>query len=131
PVNSDDYGMLEEANRTVERIMRIARDLDCVISGEHGIGLTKYEFLTEAELAPFQQYKREVDPRGHFNAGKLMPGADLLHAWTPSFNLLGLESLIMQQSEIGSISHSINDFLRCGKCKPVCAIHVPRANLLY
>ncbi|VFR44628.1 FAD/FMN-containing dehydrogenases [plant metagenome] len=131
PVNSDDYGMLQEANQTVVRIMQIARDLDGVISGEHGIGLTKYEFLTEAELAPFQQYKREVDPQGRFNAGKLLPGADLRHAWTPSFNLLGHESLIMQQSDIGSISHAIKDCLRCGKCKPVCATHVPRANLLY
>src|SRR3546814_4742400 len=66
-----------------------------------------------------------------FNAGKLLPGADLRHAWTPSFNLLGHESLIMQRSEIGSISNAIKDCLRCGKCKPVCATHVPRANLLY
>jgi FAD/FMN-containing dehydrogenase/Fe-S oxidoreductase len=131
PVNSDDYGMLQEAHQAVERIMQIARDLDGVISGEHGIGLTKYEFLTEAELAPFQDYKRRVDPNGHFNAGKLMPGADLRHAWTPSFNLMGHESLIMQQSDIGAISESIKDCLRCGKCKPVCATHVPRANLLY
>ena len=131
PVNSDDYGMLQEANETVARIMQIARDLDGVISGEHGIGLTKYEFLTQAELQPFQDYKRRVDPKGHFNAGKLMPGADLRHAWTPSFNLMGHESLIMQQSEIGAISHAIKDCLRCGKCKPVCATHVPRANLLY
>ncbi|WP_326849138.1 FAD-binding oxidoreductase, partial [Escherichia coli] len=65
PVNSDDYGMLQEAHQAVERIMQIARDLDGVISGEHGIGLTKYEFLTEAELAPFQDYKRRVDPNGH------------------------------------------------------------------
>src|SRR5690606_12386538 len=49
PVNSDDYGMLQEANETVVRIMQIARDLDGVISGEHGIGLTKYEFLTDEE----------------------------------------------------------------------------------
>ncbi|WP_026639451.1 DUF3683 domain-containing protein [Bordetella petrii] len=131
PVNSDDYEMLTEAHQAVARIMQIARDLDGVISGEHGIGLTKYEFLTEAELAPFQEYKRRVDPRGHFNAGKLMPGADLRHAWTPSFNLMGHESLIMQQSDIGAISESIKDCLRCGKCKPVCATHVPRANLLY
>jgi FAD/FMN-containing dehydrogenase/Fe-S oxidoreductase len=131
PVNSDDYLMLQEANETVARIMQIARDLDGVISGEHGIGLTKYEFLTEEELAPFQAYKREVDPDGHFNAGKLMPGADLRDAWTPSFGLMGHESLIMQQSDIGEISESIKDCLRCGKCKPVCATHVPRANLLY
>ncbi|MDH5204940.1 MAG: DUF3400 domain-containing protein, partial [Hylemonella sp.] len=26
---------------------------------------------------------------------------------------------------------SVKDCLRCGKCKPVCATHVPRANLLY
>lgn len=131
PVNSDDYGMLQEANETVARIMDIARSLDGVISGEHGIGLTKYQYLTQEELQPFQDYKRRVDPSNHFNAGKLMPGADLSQAWTPSFNLLGHESLIMQRSEIGAISHAIKDCLRCGKCKPVCATHVPRANLLY
>jgi FAD/FMN-containing dehydrogenase/Fe-S oxidoreductase len=131
PVNSDDYEMLREANEAVARIMQIARNLDGVISGEHGIGLTKYEFLTDEELAPFQDYKRRIDPDGRFNAGKLLPGADLRNAWTPSFNLLGHESLIMQRSEIGSISNAIKDCLRCGKCKPVCATHVPRANLLY
>src|SRR5690606_5916835 len=77
------------------------------------------------------EYKQRIDPNGRFNAGKLMPGADLRNAWTPSFNLLGHESLIMQRSEIGDISHAIKDCLRCGKCKPVCATHVPRANLLY
>ncbi len=131
PVNSDDYEMLREANEAVARIMGIARSLDGVISGEHGIGLTKYEFLSAEELAPFQDYKRRVDPGNRFNAGKLMPGADLGRAWTPSFNLLGHESLIMQRSEIGAISNAIKDCLRCGKCKPVCATHVPRANLLY
>jgi Fe-S oxidoreductase len=44
---------------------------------------------------------------------------------------MGHESLIMQQSDIGAIATSIKDCLRCGKCKPVCATHVPRANLLY
>ena len=37
----------------------------------------------------------------------------------------------MEQSDIGDRSDSIKDCLRCGKCKPVCATHVPRANLLY
>jgi Fe-S oxidoreductase len=37
----------------------------------------------------------------------------------------------MQHSDINSISDAIKDCLRCGKCKPVCATHVPRANLLY
>ena len=135
PVNSDDYAMLSTANRMVARIMQIARDLDGVISGEHGIGITKLEFLTDAETADFRAYKRRVDPNGHFNLGKLQSlptvPSDLRNAYTPSFGLMGAESLIMQQSDIGAIAASIKDCLRCGKCKPVCATHVPRANLLY
>ena len=131
PVNSDDYAMLHTANHAVARIMLIARELNGVISGEHGIGITKLEFLTEAELASFRAYKRQVDPQGRFNRHKLMPDGDLRRAYTPSFALLGHESLIMQQSDIGTISDAIKDCLRCGKCKPVCATHVPRANLLY
>ncbi len=131
PVNSDDYRMLQEANRVVNRIMHIARDLGGVISGEHGIGITKLEFLSEEETRDFREYKQRVDPEGRFNKGKLLPGADLERAYTPSFGLLGHESLILQQSEITSISDAIKDCLRCGKCKPVCTTHVPRANLLY
>jgi FAD/FMN-containing dehydrogenase/Fe-S oxidoreductase len=131
PVNSDDYEMLQEANRAVVRIMQIARSLNGVISGEHGIGITKLEFLSDEETADFRRYKDRVDPDGHFNRGKLMPRGDLRNAYTPSFNLMGHESLIMQQSDINSISDAIKDCLRCGKCKPVCATHVPRANLLY
>lgn len=131
PVNSDHYEMLQEANEAVARIMDLARSLDGVISGEHGIGITKYEFLSKEELASFHQYKHQVDPEGRFNKGKLMPGADLRAAYTTSFSLMGYESLIMQQSDIGDISDSIKDCLRCGKCKPVCSTHVPRANLLY
>ncbi len=131
PVNSDNYAMLQRANAAVARIMQIARDLDGVISGEHGIGITKLEYLSDAETADFRRYKSAIDPEGRFNRGKLLPGADLSNAYTPSFGLMGHESLIMQQSDIKSISDAIKDCLRCGKCKPVCATHVPRANLLY
>ncbi len=149
PVNSDNYAMLQTAHQTVARIMALARRLDGVISGEHGIGITKLEYLSDEELASFADYKRRVDPEGRFNKGKLLRAvagdapqawgaaedqprrADLGAAYTPSFGLMGHESLIMQQSDIGAISDSIKDCLRCGKCKPVCATHVPRANLLY
>ena len=143
PVHSDNYAMLQTAHQAVDRIMALARSLDGVISGEHGIGITKLEYLSDAELAPFADYKRRVDPNGHFNRGKLLrnkelpahPGrrlrADLTNAYTPSFGLMGHESIIMQQSDIGAIADSIKDCLRCGKCKPDCSTHVPRANLLY
>jgi FAD/FMN-containing dehydrogenase/Fe-S oxidoreductase len=131
PVNSDNYEMLQDAHKAVDRIMKLARSLNGVISGEHGIGITKLEYLTESEIKDFRTYKEKVDPEGRFNKGKLMPGADLRNAYTPSFGLMGHESLIMQQSDIGAIATSVKDCLRCGKCKPVCATHVPRANLLY
>jgi FAD/FMN-containing dehydrogenase/Fe-S oxidoreductase len=139
PVNSDNYAMLQAAHEAVARIMVLARSLGGVISGEHGIGITKLEFLSDAELADFASYKQRIDPTGRFNKGKLLragsepesPFADLTNAYTPSFGLMGHESLIMQRSDIGAISDSIKDCLRCGKCKPVCATHVPRANLLY
>ena len=135
PVNSDNYEMLQTAHEAVARIMKLARSLDGVISGEHGIGITKLEFLTVEEMADFTAYKLKVDPQGRFNKGKLLRDpalkADLTNAYTPSFGLMGHESLIMQRSDIGEIANSVKDCLRCGKCKPVCATHVPRANLLY
>ncbi|MHB1093521.1 DUF3683 domain-containing protein [Thiobacillus sp.] len=131
PVNSDDYAMLQAANAAVARIMKLATDLGGVISGEHGIGLTKLEFLDKATIATFADYKNKVDPTHRFNKGKLLPGADLRNAYTPSFGLLGAESIILEASEIGAIADSIKDCLRCGKCKPVCNTHIPRANLLY
>jgi Fe-S oxidoreductase len=131
PVNSDNYDMLQSAYEAVDRIMAIARDLDGVISGEHGIGITKLDFLTDEEMANYWSYKQKVDPEGRFNRGKLQRGANLEHAYTPSFGLMGHESLIMEQTDVGEIAHDIKDCLRCGKCKPVCSTHVPRANLLY
>ena len=131
PVNSDDYAMLQRANDAVARIMKLAKSLGGVISGEHGIGITKMDYLEPAEIEAFRAYKQKIDPEGRFNAGKLLAGGDLANAYTPSFSLLGAESLILEQSDLGRINNSIKDCLRCGKCKPVCATHVPRANLLY
>ena len=77
PVNSDNYEMLQTAHAAVARIMKLARSLDGVISGEHGIGITKLEFLTDDELRRFTDYKRRVDPEGRFNKGKLLRDAAL------------------------------------------------------
>ncbi len=131
PVNSDDYEMLRTANEAVAHVMRFAKSLGGVVSGEHGIGITKLEFLGKDEIEAFAAWKAKVDPEGRFNRGKLLPGADLANAYTPSFALIGHESIILERSDIGSIADSVKDCLRCGKCKPVCSTHVPRANLLY
>ena len=117
PVNSDDYEMLQTDHEAVTRIMTLARRLDGVISGEHGIGITKLEFMTDAELADFAAYKQRVDPEGRFNKGKLIRGgvgradvaelgsaaelrpSDLSQAYTPSFGLMGHASRLIPQSD--------------------------------
>ncbi|MEA3410438.1 MAG: FAD-binding and (Fe-S)-binding domain-containing protein, partial [Pseudomonadota bacterium] len=131
PVNSNDYAMLREAERIVERIMTIAKSLGGVISGEHGIGITKMQFMDEAGIREFAAYKDEVDPQGHFNRGKLLPGSGVEMAYTPSLRLVQQEALILEASALQALNDEVKDCLRCGKCKPVCTTHVPRANLLY
>ena len=131
PVNSDDYEMMKSAHDVVTRVMALAKGLNGVISGEHGIGITKMEFIDQAAIDNFTAYKNKVDPHGHFNKGKLLAGSGLETAYTPSYSLLNQESIIMEQSKMVEIADSIKDCLRCGKCKPVCTTHVPRANLLY
>ena len=131
PVNSNDSVMMHQAELIVDRVMHLARALNGVISGEHGIGLTKMQYMDDDTVNAFADYKNHVDPDGHFNRGKLMPGSGLQNAYTPSLRLIQQEALILEQSELGALNDSIKDCLRCGKCKPVCATHDPGANLLY
>ena len=130
PVNSDDYAMLQEANAAVARIMALARALGGVISGEHGIGITKLEFLTDDELAPFADYKRArrsaraASTAASCCATGALP-ADLsqrVHA-----ELLAdrpREPDPRAERDRRRSPTSIKDCLRCGKCKPPCATHV-------
>ncbi|MCW9023632.1 MAG: DUF3683 domain-containing protein [Gammaproteobacteria bacterium] len=131
PVNSNDYLMMQEADRIVERVMKLAEDLGGVISGEHGIGITKMQFLDQNTVDAFTQYKQTVDPKQFFNPGKLLAGSGLENAYTPSLRLVEQEALILEASELGDLNQMVKDCLRCGKCKPVCNTHIPRANLLY
>lgn len=131
PVNSNDYVMMRQAENIVDRVMELAALLDGVISGEHGIGLTKMQYMDQESIQAFSEYKHRVDPQGHFNKGKLLPESNLDNAYTPSLRLVQQEALILEQSELGLLNESIKDCLRCGKCKPVCATHSPGANMLY
>ena len=58
-------------------------------------------------------------------------GIGLDNAYTPSLALVQQEALILEQSELGLLNDQVKHCLRCGKCKPECMTHVPRANLLY
>jgi len=132
PVNSNDYNMLHQAEELVDRIMELATALGGVISGEHGIGITKLQYLDQKTLKVFDDYKQTVDPDGVFNPGKLTSQhGGLERAYTPSLRLLKQEALIMEDSAMGDLNDDIAHCLRCGKCKSECTTHVPTANLLY
>lgn len=131
PVHSDNYEMLHQAEKIVDEIMALTLSLDGVVSGEHGIGLTKIQYLDDEKLESFKIYKEKIDPNGYFNKGKLLKGSGLKNAYTPSLKLVQQEAIILEHSELSEINNSIKNCLRCGKCKPVCMTHIPRANLLY
>ena len=131
PVNSNDAEMMHEAEEIVIRVMQLAKSLNGVISGEHGIGITKMPFLEAETIAAFKQYKENVDPEGHFNKGKLLSNFGMQHAYTPSLRLLQQEALLLEASELGELNEATKNCLRCGKCKPVCMTHIPRANMYY
>jgi Fe-S oxidoreductase len=131
PVHSDNYTMLHEADKIVDKIMALAQSLDGVISGEHGIGLTKIQYLETEKLEAFAKYKNRVDPQQNFNKDKLSASSSLELAYTPSLRLVQQEAIILEDSELGALNNEIKNCLRCGKCKPKCMTHVPRANLYY
>ncbi len=131
PVHSDNYAMLKKADEVVDRVMDLALSLDGAISGEHGIGLTKIKYLEPEKVEKFVEYKNRIDPNHVFNRGKLMPDSSLEMAYTPSLTLVEQEALILEASDLDALNNEIRHCLRCGKCKPVCQTHIPRANLLY
>ncbi len=70
PVHSHNTNMLHKAESVVDEIMHLAASLGGVISGEHGIGLTKYQYLSDEFKQSFTQYKAKIDQNNHFNIGK-------------------------------------------------------------
>ena len=131
PVNSDDAAMMRRAWRVVEKVMAKAVELGGVISGEHGIGITKLPFMERALLEEMEAYLARVDPDDLFNPTKLTTRCDLSPLFTPSFNLMELEATILEAAELTEIVDTISPCLRCGKCKPVCPTHQPAGDLLY
>ncbi len=131
PVNSNDYRMMRTAHHVVEQVMAKAVELGGVISGEHGIGITKLPYLAPALLAEFADYKQRVDPDGRLNPGKLTADAPLEFVYTPSFRLLEQEAILIEAVDLEEISETIAPCIRCGKCKPVCNTHSPHSDMHY
>jgi FAD/FMN-containing dehydrogenase/Fe-S oxidoreductase len=131
PVLSNDYLMMREADESAAASMNEAVRLGGVVSGEHGIGLTKLRFIDKEILDAYQEYKKENDPDDLFNPGKLSATFPLERVYTPSFNLLELEAFILEATDLESLSTSIASCVRCGKCKSVCNTHYPKGTMFF
>ena len=103
------------------------------ISGEHGIGITKLEYLTDGRARAVRATTSSASiPRAASTGASSCAGArpaQRVHAELLADRRREPDPRAVARS--ARIADSIKDCLRCGKCKPVCATHVPRANLLY
>jgi glycolate oxidase len=72
--NREEYG---RAKKLVEEIFRITLELGGTISGEHGVGLTKQDYISmeihPAELELMKKIKQVFDPKNILNPGKIFP----------------------------------------------------------
>lgn len=76
-----DAAQSARANAALASVFELTLSLGGTLSGEHGIGLAKRDFMSQAVTAPTLALMRAVksafDPAGILNPGKLLPdGAD-------------------------------------------------------
>ena len=69
-----DRGQVERMEKTEEEIFNLAISLKGTLSGEHGIGLSKANYMTlehnPVEMALMKKIKRTLDPNNIMNPGK-------------------------------------------------------------
>ncbi|MBK9519896.1 MAG: DUF3683 domain-containing protein [Anaeromyxobacter sp.] len=129
PVLSNDRPMLDRTEHVIDVVMAKVMALGGVVSGEHGIGVTKLKYLSADRVEALRAHRREVDPRGLMNPGKLDDLDVLDRVYTPSFNLLELEARILQHGQLEELARAIAHCVRCGKCKPDCCVFHPARGL--
>jgi glycolate oxidase len=74
-VDGSNKEELEDGHRAIDEIFKLVVDMGGTLSGEHGIGLSKAEFMdiafSEAELNLFKRVKEAFDPNNILNPGKM------------------------------------------------------------
>ncbi|HAN98112.1 MAG TPA: FAD-binding oxidoreductase [Planctomycetaceae bacterium] len=85
-------GALERAEELAGRIVALCVDLGGSITGEHGVGMEKRQFLSrmfsEEDIAAMKRVRHSLDPDEISNRGKVFPDAE-----APSLRMYGLHPL--------------------------------------
>jgi glycolate oxidase len=75
-----EAGALERAEALAGKILRMCIEMGGSITGEHGVGMEKREYLGEMfspdEIACMKRLRAAFDPHGIANPGKMFPSAD-------------------------------------------------------
>ncbi|PCI13015.1 MAG: FAD-binding oxidoreductase [Thiotrichales bacterium] len=78
-LDPDDPQQMKDAEACLDAVFDLVLKLNGTISGEHGIGIVKREFvrreIDEVTLGLMRQIKQQFDPNGILNAGKTIPAA--------------------------------------------------------
>ncbi|MFW5487808.1 MAG: FAD-binding and (Fe-S)-binding domain-containing protein [Desulfovibrio sp.] len=134
PANSNDPEMLANVHKAVDKVFAKVMELGGAVSGEHGIGITKIAYLEEEKLKALRQYKREVDPAGLLNPGKLTDRGLRVEPYTFSFNKLIQDlnrTALPDKERLTALLEKMQTCTRCGKCKQVCPMYYPEKGLLF
>ncbi len=79
-VNPDDPAEMQAAANCLDAVFDLVLSLDGSLSGEHGVGLEKRDFihreLDATSLALMQKIKQQFDPHNILNPGKTLPLSD-------------------------------------------------------
>ncbi|GAB6043611.1 FAD-binding oxidoreductase [Endothiovibrio diazotrophicus] len=78
-VNPDDEKEMTRAHACLDRVFTLVLELGGTLSGEHGVGIEKRDYI-QREIDPptlelMRAIKRQFDPNGILNPGKLFPEA--------------------------------------------------------
>ena len=76
-VDPDNTAQMKNAEPCLKEVFKTVLDMQGTLSGEHGVGLEKRPFMNlefdAATLDLMRRIKKEFDPNGILNPGKLLP----------------------------------------------------------
>ena len=75
--NPDDATQNDNAMKCLDEVFTLVLELDGTLSGEHGVGIEKRDFIPReiepVTLALMRRIKQQFDPQGILNPGKMFP----------------------------------------------------------